>query len=152
MQQWWTLPYVPGPRFLDRDVYVLVSSRTFSAPEGLAAFLQQHKRAMIVGEQTVGGTHPGHRISVHPNFAVFVPAYRAVYPTGTPSYPLGRPIYPTAKTDLAGEGVKPDVESTAEKALTTAHLDAIRRKLSKSPDQKDSLTALIARLEGELSR
>ena len=151
-QQWWTLPYVPGPRFLDRDVYILVSGRTFSAPEGLAAFLQHHKRATIVGEQTVGGTHPGHMINVHPHFAVFVPAYRAVYPTGTPTYPLGRPIHPTTKTDLAGDGVKPDVESPTEKALLTAHVDAIRRKLAKAPEQKEALTALIARLQGEVGR
>lgn len=149
-QQWWTLPYVPGPRYLGRDVYILVSGRTFSAPEGLASFLQHHKRAVIVGEQTVGGTHPGHMLSVHPHFAVFVPAYRVVYPAGAPSYPLGRPVYPETKTDYEGVGVKPDLACPAAQALKTAHLDALKKKLVKFPDQKEKLEPLIARLGQEL--
>src|SRR5262249_25074545 len=31
--QWWTLPHLPGKRYLDKDVYVLTSQRTFSAAE-----------------------------------------------------------------------------------------------------------------------
>ena len=45
VQQWWTLPYVPGNRYLDKDVYILLSRRSFSAVEGLSSILQHHKRA-----------------------------------------------------------------------------------------------------------
>jgi hypothetical protein len=43
-QQCWTYPYLPGQRYLDRDVYILTAGRTFSAPEGLAALLQHTGR------------------------------------------------------------------------------------------------------------
>jgi hypothetical protein len=33
-EQFWTLPYLPEPRYLDRDVFILTSSRTWSAGEG----------------------------------------------------------------------------------------------------------------------
>lgn len=33
IQQWWTLPYVPGKKYVGKDVYVLTSKRTFSAAE-----------------------------------------------------------------------------------------------------------------------
>src|SRR5690606_18540332 len=32
-RQWWTVPYVPGERLAAQPVYVLTSSRTFSAAE-----------------------------------------------------------------------------------------------------------------------
>ncbi|MGH7177976.1 MAG: S41 family peptidase [Tepidisphaeraceae bacterium] len=151
-QQWWTLPYVPGPRYLDKDVYVLVSGTTFSAPEGLAAFMQHHKRARVVGEPTIGGSHPGLRISVHPNFALFVPAYRAVYPTGKPTFPLGRPIYPETRVDVKGDPVQPDLPVAANKALNTAHVEALKKRAAASPQRKEELTPIIQRLTEELQR
>ena len=38
--QWWTLPYVPGRRYLDRPVYVLTNGQTFEA---------RHEPAPIAG-------------------------------------------------------------------------------------------------------
>jgi hypothetical protein len=32
----WTLPYVPGQRYLGKDVYILTSKETFSAAEAFA--------------------------------------------------------------------------------------------------------------------
>jgi hypothetical protein len=113
--QWWTLPYVPGRRYLDKEVYLLTSKRTFSAAEEFAYDLQSLKRATIIGETTGGGAHPGkgHRINDH--FMMFVPT--------------GRAINPVTKTNWEGTGVKPDVEVPAEKALETAHRKA-REKLA----------------------
>ena len=150
VQQWWTLPYVPGSRYLDRPVYILVSKRSFSAVEGLASILQHHQRATIVGEPTSGGTHPGRMARVHPNFAVFVPTSWFIYPTGTPEFPIDRPVYPTTRTDYQGTGVKPDLEVPASQALKKSHLEALRRKLEKDPSQKESLTPLIEGLNKEL--
>src|ERR1700722_7108392 len=48
--QFWTLRYVPGPRYLDRPVYVLTSSRTFSGGEDFAYTLQALGRAQVIGE------------------------------------------------------------------------------------------------------
>ncbi len=80
VQRWWTFPYMPGSRYVNKDVYVLLSKSSFSAVEGFSTILQHHKRAVIVGESTRGGTHPGRFVRVHPNFAVFVPMSWFIYP------------------------------------------------------------------------
>ncbi|HWN08502.1 MAG TPA: S41 family peptidase [Pyrinomonadaceae bacterium] len=150
VQQWWTLPYVPGSRYLNKDVYILLSRRSFSAVEGLSSILQHHKRAVIVGEPTRGGTHPGRFVRVHPNFAVFVPMSWFIYPTGTPEYPIDRPVYPTSKTDYEGTGVKPDIAVPANQALKRAHLEALNRRLAKDPSQAERLESIIQGLKKEL--
>ena len=150
LQQWWTLPYVPGNRYVGKDVYILLSRRSFSAVEGLASVLQHHKRAVIVGEKTSGGTHPGRMVRVHPNFAVFVPMSWFIYPTGTPSTPIDRPVYPTTKTDREGTPVTPDIAVPASQALKRAHLEALTRKLERDPKQKDNLEPIINSLKKEL--
>jgi hypothetical protein len=122
--QWWTLPHVPGRRYLGKEVYLLTSKRTFSAAEEFAYDLQCLKRAKVIGETTGGGAHPGggHRINEH--FMMFVPT--------------GRAINPITNTNWEGTGVKPDVEVPAEKALETAHRLA-REKLRQG--QKEEKTA-----------
>lgn len=150
MQQWWTLPYVPGSRYVGKDVYILVSRRSFSAVEGLSSILQHHKRAVIVGEQTRGGTHPGRMVRVHPNFAVFVPMSWFIYPTGTPSVPIDRPVYPTTRTDDRPTGVTPDIAVPANQALKRAHLEALTKLLARDPAQKGRLESIIQGLKKEL--
>lgn len=149
-QQLWTFPYVPGRRYLDKDLYILVSKRTFSAPEGLASFLQHHKRAIVVGERTPGGTHPGRFVRVHPNFAVFVPMGWPVYPTGTPSFPIGRPVHPESRADETGTGVTPDLEVPADQALKAAHLDALKRRLERNPGERERLQPILEGLKREM--
>ncbi|HBB87015.1 MAG TPA: hypothetical protein DC047_05320 [Blastocatellia bacterium] len=39
-EQFWTLPYVPGKRYVDKPVYILMGKRTLSAPESFAYNLQ----------------------------------------------------------------------------------------------------------------
>ena len=57
--QYWSLDWVPGRRFgQHKPVYVLTSSRTFSAAEEFAYNLQSHRRATLVGRATRGGAHP----------------------------------------------------------------------------------------------
>ncbi len=57
-RQYWTSAFLPGPRYLDRRVYVLTSATTFSGGEALAYELQALGRATVVGETTRGGAHP----------------------------------------------------------------------------------------------
>ncbi len=110
--QWWTLPYVPGKRFIDKPVYVLTSKHTFSAAEECTYNLKNQKRATIVGEKTGGGAHPGGMLRIKENFVVFVPS--------------GRAINPITKTNWEGAGVQPDIEVSADLALKTAHVDALK--------------------------
>ena len=57
-RQFWALPYVPGTRYVDRPVYVLTSSHTFSGGEDFCYTLQALGRAEVIGETTGGGAHP----------------------------------------------------------------------------------------------
>jgi retinol-binding protein 3 len=104
--QYWTLPYLPGPRLAKQPVFVLTSKRTFSGGEEFCYDLKTQKRATLVGETTGGGAHPvsGHRIDDH--FMIGVPE--------------GRPINPVTQKDWEGTGVTPDVAVKADEALTTA--------------------------------
>jgi retinol-binding protein 3 len=123
-EQWWTQPYLPGSRYAGKDVYVLVSSGTFSAAEEFAYDLKSLKRATIVGETTGGGANPGdfHRLAAH--FTIFVPG--------------GRAINPVTKSNWERTGVVPDVAVPAGLALETAHLDALRRLQAKETDPESA--------------
>ncbi len=137
--QWWTLPYVPGKRFVGKPVYVLTSRRTFSAAEECAYNLKNLKRATIVGERTGGGAHPGgvRRLSDH--FAAFIP--------------MGRAINPVSKTNWEGTGVTPDVVVSAPLALKTAHLaaaKALAAQAGNDPERHKMLRETIQTLGQEL--
>lgn len=58
VQQFWSWPWVPGRRYLDKPVLVLTSERTFSGAEELSYNLKTLGRATLVGETTGGGAHP----------------------------------------------------------------------------------------------
>ncbi len=104
--QYWTLPWIPGPRFVDQPVYVLTSHETFSGGEEFTFDLKTQKRATIVGETTGGGAHPVRAMSAGDHFTIGVP--------------FGRPINPVTKGDWEGTGIEPDVKVSAADALTTA--------------------------------
>jgi hypothetical protein len=109
-----TDPHVSGAKFgPDKPVYILTSANTFSAAEAFAYDLQARKRAVVVGETTGGGAHPGDMVALPQGFMVFVPS--------------GRSINPITKTDWEGVGVKPDVAVSADVALETAHKLALAR-------------------------
>jgi Peptidase family S41/N-terminal domain of Peptidase_S41 in eukaryotic IRBP len=104
--QYWTLPWVPGPRLTDQPVYVLTSHQTFSGGEEFTFDLQTQKRATIVGETTGGGAHPVRGLSAGDHFSIGVPFARA--------------INPLTHGDWEGKGVEPDVKVSAADALATA--------------------------------
>ncbi len=118
-QQWWTLPHVPGSRYLDRPVFVLTSPETFSAAEEFAYNLQTLKRAQVVGETTRGGANPGQGFRLHDHFWVFIPT--------------GRAINPVTGGNWEGTGVLPDLKVPTEIALETAHLVALNQLLETAP-------------------
>ena len=111
-RQYWVLPHLAGPRFANKPVYVLTSHNTFSGGEECAYDLQTLKRATLVGEVTGGGANPGGDVKVADHFTVFVPT--------------GRAVNPVTKANWEGVGVKPDIVTTAAKALDTAYLEALR--------------------------
>lgn len=137
--QFWTKKEVAGKRYLNKDVYVLTSKRTFSGAEEFTYNLKNLKRATIIGETTGGGAHPGGMFRMHQHFGVFVPT--------------GRAINPITKTNWEGTGVTPDVAVPADQALLVARLTALKKSLSTltNPDFKGAVQEELEKLEKELN-
>lgn len=104
--QEWTLPHVPGIKFIDKPVFVLISKRTFSAGEGFAYILKDLKRATLIGETTVGSSGTIDFKPIDDHFTLVLPT--------------GRVTSPVTKTDWAGTGVEPDVKVAEADALDEA--------------------------------
>ena len=115
-RQFWSLSYVPGTRYVDRPVYVLTSSRTFSGAEEFAYNLQVLGRAEIIGETTGGGAHPTRPFGISP--AVHM------------SIPFARSVNPVTGTNWEGTGVVPDTAVAADEAYDVAYAKALTHVLS----------------------
>lgn len=141
IQQYWTMPYVPGERYIGKEVYILTSKRTFSGGEAFAYDLKNLKRATIIGETTEGAANPRDVYRVNEHFWMGVPA--------------ARPVSPITQTNWEGTGVKPDIEVSANLALKTAHLAALNKLLENSTgstdeNRKDRLRKAIETIQKEL--
>jgi retinol-binding protein 3 len=136
--QYWTLPHVPGKRYVGKDLYILTSSRTFSGAEEFSYNMKNLKRATVVGETTGGGAHPGGVERINDHFGVFLP--------------VGRAINPITKTNWEGTGVTPDVACPSDHALKTAHIAAMRKVLGtvQDPDRKASIQGALESTQKEL--
>lgn len=134
-EEFWTKAELPGPRYLDKPVYVLTSNYTFSGAEEFSYNLRNLKRATIVGETTGGGAHPGGMEKLSDYFTAFIPS--------------GRAINPITKTNWEGTGVEPHIKVAAAEALKTAHADAIGKLLAaaKTPSDKTWLTEVLERVK-----
>jgi hypothetical protein len=135
-RQFWTSPHVQGHRYgADKPVYVLTSTRTFSAAEEFTYNLKNLKRATIVGETTGGGAHPGGVRRITDHFGIWVPN--------------GRAINPLTKTNWEGTGIEPHIKVEAAKALPAAHLDALEKVRQTATDarHREQLDAAIAALK-----
>src|SRR5688572_12018166 len=109
-RQFFTRADVQGRRYgPDKPVFILTSSRTFSAAEEFTYNLKNLKRATIVGETTGGGAHPGGVRRITDHFGVWVPN--------------GRAINPITKTNWEGTGIEPHIKVAADDAFGAAHLD-----------------------------
>ena len=137
--EFWTRKEVSGKRYVNKDVYVLTSKRTFSGAEEFTYNLKNLKRATIIGETTGGGAHPGGGFRLSEHFGMFVPT--------------GRAISPITKTNWEGTGVTPDVVVPADQALLVARLMAMKKSVNSitNPDRKAAVQEEIDKLEKELS-
>jgi C-terminal processing protease CtpA/Prc len=117
-RQFWSLPYLPGARYLDRPVYVLTSAETFSGGEDIAYTLQAQGRAQVIGEITAGGAHPVRAAPISPTLVMTLPHARS--------------INPVTGTNWEGTGVVPDVAVPAGQARDVAHGLALRHVLAEA--------------------
>lgn len=100
------------PLYADKPVFVLVSRETASAAEAFAYDLQAAKRATLVGEVTAGAANPANRgFRLDYGFRVFIPT--------------GKVVHPTTGGNWEGVGVKPDIETARDQALTEAYTRAL---------------------------
>lgn len=138
-EEFWTKKEVAGKRYLNKDVYVLTSKRTFSGAEEFTYNLKNLKRATIIGETTGGGAHPGGGFRISEHFGMFVPT--------------GRAISPITKTNWEGTGVTPDIAVPADQALHVARITALKKSLTTltNPDIKAGVQDEIEKLEKELN-
>jgi C-terminal processing protease CtpA/Prc len=133
-RQFWTLPYVPGPRFgAIKPLYVLTSGTSFSGAEELSYNVQQRRRGTIVGEQTRGGAHPREGFRVHPHLLATIPVARAVNPV--------------SGTNWEGTGVAPDVAVPAARAFPTAYRLALERVRGTDPRLAAEVREALAELD-----
>ena len=133
LQQFWTLPYVPGRSMYETDLYVLTSRRTISGAEEFTYNMKNLERATVIGETTGGGAHPGgFQIATH-DFLVWVPT--------------GRAVNPITKTNWEGKGIEPHISLPQEDALDKAHAMALEKLIEKT-DEEERKTALSWALDG----
>jgi len=117
-ENYWTLPYVPGPRAAGADLYILTSSRTFSGAEEFTYNMKNLKRGTVIGETTGGGAHPTQSMIVQKDFILRVPYARA--------------INPVSKTNWEGTGVTPDIAVPADEAFDKAYAMAVEKLAAKA--------------------
>src|SRR5262249_48951462 len=115
VEQTWTLPYVPGPRYLGKPLYLLTSRQTFSGAEAFAYALKNRKRATVVGETTRGGAHYADGFLIQGIFGLAVPTAEA--------------IDPLTGANWEGTGVVPDIAVPEDVACQVAHAAALSHVL-----------------------
>ena len=134
-RQFWALPYVPGTRYVDRPVYVLTSSQTFSGGEDFCYTLQALGRAEVIGETTGGGAHPTRPFPI--SAAVHI------------AIPFARSVNPVTGTNWQGTGVVPDFAVPEAQAYDVAYAKALTHVLAKDdvppPIADEAREALAAR-------
>lgn len=112
-RQKWTMPYVAGPRYLGRPVFILTSRRTHSAAELCAYDLKNMHRATIVGERTAGNANSSTgEIALGYGFAALIPN--------------GETRSPVTHSNWEGTGVQPDIVTAPKEALITAYQAALK--------------------------
>jgi hypothetical protein len=140
-RQFWALPYVPGTRYVERPVYVLISEHTFSGGEEFCYNLQALGRAELIGETTGGGAHPTRGFPV--SGAVHI------------SVPFARSINPVTGTNWQGTGVVPDVAVPEAEARDVAYAKALRHVLALDdvppPIEREAREALASLNSGAAS-
>lgn len=136
-QQYWIMPWVPGPRMPKVPVYILTSNFTFSGAEEFSNNLRELKRATIVGQKTGGGAHPVDFLPLNDYFVLKVS--------------IGRAINPITGKNWEGIGVIPHIEVPADSALAAAYLMALDTliKAANNPDEIQELTQVYSIKQAE---
>lgn len=135
-----TQAQVKGPRYLGKPVYVLTGPMTFSAGEEFSYDLQQHGRAVTIGEASGGGAHVAHGVNLTERFGL--------------SVPVGEARNPVSGSNWERTGVIPDIAVPAELALLHAHVVALKARISSpelAPDERFLIEEALRGAEEDLA-
>jgi hypothetical protein len=133
--QTWTQQVVPGNKYLNKPIYMLISGKTFSGAEEFAYDLKNLKRAILIGETTGGGANGGGTIRVSDHFEIFIPS--------------GRAINPITKTNWENVGVTPDSAIRSNKALYYVQNLILKKMIAESNEtgRKMELAQILTELQ-----
>jgi hypothetical protein len=140
ISQLWSLPYVPGRKPVQADLYILTDGYTFSAAEGLAYDLQALKKAVIAGTPSAGGAHAVEIQTVLDSFRLMIP--------------VAFSKNPVTGTNFQGKGIKPDIEVSGETAVQQVQLHALGKQIEKTsdPERKAELVQLCREIQNILAK
>jgi retinol-binding protein 3 len=144
-RQHWTTPYLQGPRYLGKPVFILTSNHTHSAAEVLVYDLKNMHLATTVGERTSGeATSATGEIDLGYHFSTFIPN--------------GQLISPITHGNYNRIGVQPNVPTAPTDALVTAYTLALKEarwnvdsdelKKERASAIQDPKAALLEEIEG----
>jgi retinol-binding protein 3 len=115
-----SLATVPGPRRTDVPLYVLTSRNTVSAAEEFAFVLRNQRRAILVGDRTLGAGHMNELKTVGAGFTL--------------SVSFARVTDPVTGAEWEQVGVQPHIQAAPEAALDVAQANALRAIASSASD------------------
>lgn len=101
-----------GARQFDKPLYILTSGTTFSLAEHVTYHLKSFNRAIVIGERTYGGGKAFDPVVVNDDFYLRIPRVEMLNAVTNAMY-------------VEGQGITPDVLSTAETAFHKAYLIAL---------------------------
>lgn len=134
----WVLPGLPGKRMVDKPLYILTGSTSFSSAEWFSYAMKKLGRATLIGERTAGGAHPVARKPVNDDLFLQVP--------------IGQIRDPVDHGDFEGIGVQPDIQSSSIQALPLAHKLALANLVKADDARRKDYAWLLPALTAKLQR
>ncbi|MEM6805912.1 MAG: S41 family peptidase, partial [Bacteroidota bacterium] len=102
----YTEPFVPGVKLAEIPLFILVNEKSASAAEELAFWMQNHERALIIGQATAGAGYGALNHNLNERFSVSISSEEE--------------IDPLSKKGFQGSGVIPDRITTEGNSLDVA--------------------------------
>lgn len=137
----YTEPLVPGYKFPDLPIFVIVNNKSASSAEELAFWLQNHKRATIIGEPTAGAGYGAMTHKLNDEFSISISSEIE--------------IDPITKKGFQSTGVIPDIllssNKLIEKTIELANTAIIENQVLLNESKKNRLEKLNLQLDDKNS-
>lgn len=137
----YTEPLIPGNKFPDLPIFVIVNNKSASAAEELAFWLQNHKRATIIGEPTAGAGYGAMTHKLTDEFSISISSEIE--------------IDPITKKGFQSTGVIPDIVLSSneiiKKTIVFANTAIIENQVLLNQSKKNRLEKFKLQLEDKSS-